>query len=313
MPPADKIPVFINKNAKGAKVNVLKKWLHTHLDSYALLETESEQDMRQKLRSLLEAKTPIIAGAGGDGTLNVMAKEMVGHSSSLGIIPAGTMNVFAREMKIPVSSHEKAHKILQQKKPRSVDIFLANGTPFLQMCGVGFDAQVVKDTSWESKKKYGPLSYVKTALRLLSQKQPRFTLTDDEGKTHSGVFALIGNGALYGGALKLFPKAVCDDEVMDILLFQNISTEIFWQLARAALFHRIIPKSPHIQYLRTSSCFIDSEVPIPVEVDGDYLGETPLSLTLSPHKLSVIAPPKKETSLLTTKKTAKEKTKALSS
>lgn len=285
-----KLPVFLNAKAKGARTQRLREWLERHKDEYVLYETTSIEDMHQQVGVLLEQEVPVIVGAGGDGTLSLLARDLLGTKTALGIIPAGTMNVFASEMGIPLSGFDAAHKVLCQGRVREVDMFSANGIPFLQMCGAGFDARVIQETTWEQKVKWGPLSYVINALRLLWKPSIPLVFIDDKGERHTANFVLLGNGALYGGRLKLFPKAVFNDGLLDVLLFKNVTTEIFWQLSRAAIFNRIVPNSPHIKYLQVPFCRLESSEEVAFQLDGDYVGTTPLSLSLFPHKLCVIAP-----------------------
>ncbi|MFN7341872.1 MAG: diacylglycerol/lipid kinase family protein, partial [bacterium] len=100
---------------------------------------------------------PVVVAAGGDGTLNAVISGLAGSRTALGVMPAGTMNVFARELGIPSNSLVKALEVIDQGLIREIDLFSANDAPFVQMAGVGFDAMVIEETKWETKKLLGPL------------------------------------------------------------------------------------------------------------------------------------------------------------
>ena len=149
----------------------------------------------------------MVIAAGGDGTLNEVVSGLAGSSTVLGVLPAGTMNVFAREMGIPFDSLERAFGVIEAGFVREVDLFEANGAPFVQMAGVGFDAQVIEETTWESKKMLGPLAYLLAAVKVLGERPPKMEIICADGRREKGVAVLAGNGSLYGGQFKFFRNA----------------------------------------------------------------------------------------------------------
>ena len=129
-----------------------------------------------KPRSLRDAAaaegfTTIVA-AGGDGTINEVVNGMAGTSAALGLLPMGTMNVFAMELGIPTSNLGLCWEIIQQQKTRLIDMPLANSKHFVQLAGVGLDAQVVKETSLAFKRSFGPLSYLVSAAQIAARQPP---------------------------------------------------------------------------------------------------------------------------------------------
>src|SRR4051812_39526150 len=97
--------------------------------------------------------------AGGGGTSNENVNRVVGTDVMLGVLPVGTMNVFALELGVP-SKVREAWAIIQRGEAREIDLACANQHYFVQLAGVGLDAQVVKETSLAMKRNLGPLSYV---------------------------------------------------------------------------------------------------------------------------------------------------------
>jgi diacylglycerol kinase family enzyme len=97
---SDRTPLLINPKAGSLFRSGLKAWLDAHRDDFREVHTKSAEDLTQKARELAESGEPVIAAAGGDGTLMGAAQGLVGTGAALGILPCGTMNVFARELGI---------------------------------------------------------------------------------------------------------------------------------------------------------------------------------------------------------------------
>src|SRR5438477_9025880 len=92
-----------------------------------------------------------IVAAGGDGTINEIVNGLAGTNATLGLLPIGTMNVFANELGLPVHDLELCWKVIKDDSIRAVDLPKANQKFFVQLAGVGLDAQVVKETSLKLK------------------------------------------------------------------------------------------------------------------------------------------------------------------
>src|SRR5580765_3064283 len=113
-----------------------------------------------------------VVAAGGDGTINEIVNGLVGTGVTLGVLTVGTMNVFAAELGIPSELHE-AWEIILPGHTREIDLARANEQYFVQLAGVGLDAQVVKETTWSMKRSLGPLSYLLSAAQIAARKPPR--------------------------------------------------------------------------------------------------------------------------------------------
>jgi len=190
----------------------------THAPRFALYASRSIEDARKLTEKFVQDGEPLVVAAGGDGTLNAVVQGLAGSDTTLGVLPAGTMNVFARELGLPFNSLQKSLDIIDAGFIKEVDLFEANGHAFLQMAGIGFDAQVIEETALGSKKVFGPMAYLMAAVRVLGDNPPKMRVTCHNGRVEDGVCVIAGNGSLYGGQLKLFPKAINDDEMLDLLL-----------------------------------------------------------------------------------------------
>ena len=244
----------------------------------------------------VEGATTVIA-AGGDGTINEVVNGLVASGNRairLGILPVGTMNVFAVELGIPLNSLEKAWEIILKDEIRHLDLPVCTTSEgsrcFVQLAGVGLDAEVVRRTTRESKKSLGPLSYLLSLAQVAGVKPPPVTLQSHDGTVRTGSFVLIGNGRFYGGPFKMFRQGSPCDGLIDVLVFRNQSP---WDLLR--YMHAILigqhAELSDVEYFQTDSLSLHSESPVPYELDGEMAGYLPISLRVERGALPVLAPP----------------------
>lgn len=261
-----------------------------HANKFALYATNTGDEAVELAKRFAEDGEPVVIAAGGDGTLNAVVSGLAGSNTALGIMPAGTMNVFARELGITPGSLPKALEVIEKGHIREIDLFSANNAPFVQMAGVGFDAMVIEETKWETKKVLGPLAYLLSAVKVLGEKPPLIEVTTSEGRVESGVAVLCGNGSLYGGQFKLFPQACNVDSKLDVIIFKEAGYKlVFDSLHGMALGG--IDMSKSTSYFQSESIRVKCEQPVPVQVDGELLGRfTEVSFRERSCRLRVLAP-----------------------
>lgn len=273
------IPLFFNNMARGARANRFRQWLSAQKGQFDVVEPDSPEDMRRRLKEQAAAGAAVAAVAGGDGTLGIAAEALCGSSTALALFPAGTANVFARETGFR-QNFDFALRILRQGKIREVDLFALNGKPFLQMAGVGLDARAIELTSWEMKKKWGALAYVISGLKALTETPPRLTLRTDDGREAEGCAILLGNGARYGGPFTLFAEASNNDGALDAIIFKKSYPSLLRECLLAAVhggFHS--HRDGAFEYIRLSGGEIrSSQADTPFEMDGDRTGTTPIRI-----------------------------------
>lgn len=262
-----------------------------HAQWFALYASRSAEDAMELAAEFAEAGEPIVVAAGGDGTLNAVIQGLAGSSTALGVLPAGTMNVFARELGLPLNSLKKSLDVLEQEHIREVDLFEANGHAFVQMAGVGFDAQVIEETTWETKKMFGPMAYLMAAVKVLGEKPPKMRIICEDGREEQGVCMLAGNGALYGGQIKLFRKADNTDDMLDALVFTEAGYKLVLDSVRGIATGAIDAGNSSVKYLQSKSFRVVCDREVPVEVDGELIGRIDeVALLPAQRKLRVVAP-----------------------
>ena len=284
-----KIPLFFNNTARSARVGRFRRWLDRHRDFFDVIEPESREDMLNHLVSQANSGAPAVAVAGGDGTLGIAARALCNTETVLAPFPAGTMNVFSREIGIRPDFDHALH-ILNTGRSKNVDLFAFNGQVFLQMAGIGADARAVELTTWEMKKKWKALAYVIAGARVCTEKQPHLTLTTDEGRVLEGRSIIFGNGRKYGGPLNFFAEADNSDGLLDAVVFRHSITSIIGEFLMAAVqggFHS--RRSGSFEYIRMTGGTVTSAEQASCELDGDYAGNAPVRIT-RPGSLKVFVP-----------------------
>lgn len=284
----NRICIILNPAARSTKA---QRWISEiqKLAKGAVIKlTEGPGDAEAKAERAVEQGYDVIVAAGGDGTVNEVVNGMAGSSATLGLLPIGTINVFAMELGIP-NRPDLAWQVIRQKKVRSVDLAQANDHRFVQLAGIGLDAQVVEKTDWKAKKALGPLSYLLTATQIVAQKPPRLHVTSDRHGAVEGSFVLVGNGRLYGGPFSIFTEADIEDGLLDVCVFQQMNYLALVRYMRGVLFGSHV-RFTDVKYFKARHLRVESEEKVPVEVDGELLGHLPCEFSVSPRKLKVIVP-----------------------
>ena len=230
-----------------------------------------------------------IVAAGGDGTINEVVNGMAGMDAALGLLPMGTMNVFALELGLPASNLGLCWEIIQKQKTRLIDMPQANNKHFVQLAGVGLDAQVVKETSLAFKRSFGPLSYLISAAQIAARRPPVLHIESANAVTEEGSFVLVGNGRLYGGPFPFFKNAVIDDGLLDVVIFKQLGyLEIIKYLQNVVFSSEI--RLPEVEYFQTAALRVTREEDVPVEIDGELVGRCPVEFRIHKQKLRVLVP-----------------------
>lgn len=283
-------PVIFNPKARSQKSDKVRRFLDQHEDRFSLHATQCAGNARELAARFAKEGEPVVIAAGGDGTLNEVVQGLAGSRSILGVLPAGTMNVFAREMGIPFDSLDKAMGVIERGLIREVDLFEVNGSPFIQMAGVGFDAKVIEETTWEAKKKLGPLAYLLAAVKVLGEKPPQIEVVSSDGRRETGVAVLAGNGSLYGGQFKVFRNADNQDSMLDVLIYKEAGYKLVLDSLRGLAFGGIDLMSS-TTYFQAESFVVNSDREIPIEVDGELAGRSKrFEFKETPERLRVLAP-----------------------
>jgi len=297
MPPAMPIPVILNPAARSTKAAELEHALRKLSPEPELHLTKAPGDAAVIAEWLVAEGHDLIVSAGGDGTMNEVlqglcranARRTPGEKqAALGVLPLGTMNVFSIELKLPGRDLEACWRAITSGSRREIDLWMANDHYFVQLGGVGLDAQIVKETSWEQKKKFGPLSYVMSAVNVLLRPPPALRIDINGRPPLIGTVALIGNGRHYGGPFPLFRDASNTDGKLDLILFRGLGGMEFLQLLRGMLLDGY-QECEYLDYIQTDGFTVTSDRDeAPVELDGELADLSgPVAFLPAPFRLIV--------------------------
>lgn len=249
-----------------------------------------------------------LVAIGGDGTVNETINGLEGPIP-LGIVPAGTANVLALELRLP-RNVAAACRVIADGKKRTLDLGRANGRRFVLMAGAGLDALTIRELGPEAKRRFKHLAFVAGGLRSYHRHHARRFPVMVDGEPHEATFAVVGNSRFYGGRFGLTPNANPADGLLDVLLFKGestLSTVTFWL---GTPFHQHL-HHPRVTYLRGAEIVLgepldnpgspsaspdsDSRAaselePVWYQTDGEVAGSLPVRVGIEPQALEIFVP-----------------------
>lgn len=291
--------VIYNPAAKGQKAERFRQLLDSIATEATLKQTAAPRDARRLATQAVAEGFDTLIAAGGDGTLNEVLNGIgdvpEGFAKArLGVLPLGTVNVFARELGIP-RNPERAWPILRAAKERRIDLAVAEDgegeakqrTYFAQLAGAGLDALAIEMVEWPLKKKVGPLAYVIAGLKAMKVAHDDMLISDGV-RTVAGQLALVGNGRLYGGSFRVFPRADFCDGKLDVCVFPKVNWRTLLRCGMTLLLLGKLPEAKVIRLQSASFTFIGRNS-TRFEVDGELAGKLPVRFSVLPAALRVLA------------------------
>ena len=254
----------------------------------ALHLTRGEGDATAAARQAVADGLELVIAVGGDGTINEVVNGLVGSRVQLGILPAGTENVLAKERHVPTAL-EKAAAYLKEAPARQADVIRAGQRHYLCFAGVGFDALVVDKVQPDAKARLGAMAYVMTGFEQMFKYQEvarTATVQIDDGPPLKVPFwqIVISNIATYGGGLRPAPRASMHDGLLDVIIWPRADLP--------GMIHQIVATATgahlglaEVRYLQGRRCWIETDPPSLVQIDGDLLGPTPVLFEVLPQAL----------------------------
>lgn len=290
--------IIFNPTARGDKARHFRRHIDVIGAGVALKPTQAPGDGRRLAAEAVRDGFDTLVAAGGDGTvnevLNGIADAPDGFARArLAVLPLGTVNVFARELGLPLQLRAAWQTILNGGE-RAIDAPFAEYLAlerrqrryFAQLAGAGLDARAISLVDWRMKKRVSQFAYVLAGLKAMREPHPPITV-EAAGQTLTGELVLMGNGRFYGGSLPMFPGAKLDDGLLDICVFKRVNWGL---LARYAVGYATgRPKPPRdLKMLRVPQAKLSAAASVPFEVEGDLCGMLPVELGIRPGVLRVV-------------------------
>jgi diacylglycerol kinase (ATP) len=279
-------------------------FLHSHGWKAELRLTQAAGDARKLAREAVEQGLNVVIAIGGDGTINEVIQELAGSKTTLGVIPSGTVNVWAREVGIPLD-FAGARDVLISGQRRRIDLGKINDDYFLLMVGIGIDGEVIHAVEKKSAKRFGVLGYLFLGA-WLGLGYPAFRTIlqmDDQIIKTTPIQLIIGNTQLYAGAIKYTWQAKCDDGLLDICIVRKRS-----MLGRIVVGISFLlagkERKRWVRYETGATIKIHTDKSVAIQIDGDPKGYTtdghlPTTISVVPGALNVIVPQKLPPGLFT--------------
>ncbi len=261
---------------------------------YAVYLTREAGHATQLAREAVAAGADLVLAVGGDGTVNEVARGLLGSLAALGIVPVGSGNGLARALRIPLRP-EAALAALEGGARRRMDVGFLNGRPFLNVAGVGFDAAVGHAFHERGRRggRRGLLGYVRLSLaELRSYRPPRLAIEVAAERLDLTAFVVtFANGPQYGSGAFINPGAKLDDGRLEVVVFESGP---LWRtfFAASRLFLGGLERSPGYRLLAGSAATVTAGAPAAIHCDGDPAGTAQrIDVSLQPCALEVVVPP----------------------
>ena len=274
----------------------------TRLRQYGCLNavwhyTQGRGDATRLSREAVAAGASLVVAVGGDGTLHEVVNGLLGSSATLGLIPFGTGNDFARAVGLH-GDLDAACRTVVQGVTRCFDIgtIIGAGTGgprhFLVISGTGFDAHTAHAVNSGIRHLSGAPAYVWGAILTAREFTPfDLTLTLDGGEVRrtKAMFVSLANTATTGGGMKIAPDARPDDGLLDICLVRALGKiAMLWQLTK--VFGGKHVTHPAVTMLRSATVTLEADPPQPLLIDGEVCGTTPATVSVARQILPMKVP-----------------------
>jgi len=262
--------------AKQYIAKVTHQLENQNTDYHFFATTGSTQQDQSQLVNLVAQSSDVIS-IGGDGTLNLLCNVLANKKISLGIIPCGTGNDFARNF---YHSNDDILSIVTGHKTMTVDLGWCNDRYFINVLGIGYDALVVKACNTNKKIYFRSLFYLWHALKYLPFYREETVELESKifNKNEKTFLAAFGNGTFYGGGMNITPHADISDGLLDCCWVGKLS---FYNKCKCLikLFSGAHLNEKNIEYCQGKEFKIKS-VNQPIEADGEFIGYSPAHIKI---------------------------------
>lgn len=288
-----RILFIVNPISGVSKKGLLVKHIEATIDKskfeYTILYTEGPGHATKICEAYTAMETDMIVAVGGDGSVNEVAKGLVGSSTALGIIPAGSGNGLAHHLKIPVNS-KKAIEIINQHKVIKIDTGSINEQLFVSIAGIGFDGFVAQKFAQKSRR--GFLTYA----RIVAEEYPTYKPLNYKIEINEklintkALFIGFANSDQFGYGTSIAPHAKIDDGLLDVIIMQKPSV-IEIPLLASLLYWRKVDLWKNMEIIKASELTVEMEDERWVNLDGEpkLLG-VKLHIKVAPQSLNIIVP-----------------------
>jgi lipid kinase YegS len=254
----------------------------------------SRKDLRRFVQQAIKDGAQRIVAGGGDGTLNAVVNAMIRGDkrprASLGILPLGTANDFAKGAGIDATDLTSALQLACTGSPTKIDVGRMNDQYFINVASAGFGAEVTATTPQEMKKLLGGMAYSIMGFVKAFQLEPyegRLILPDGVVKEGSMLIMAVGNNRFAGGGYEVAPQAILTDGLLDVAVVSGLRLDNLSRVVEE-MKHPANPRNEHLLYHQLSAFTIETEKPLHVNLDGEPIKGTHFEFRCIPEALSLV-------------------------
>jgi YegS/Rv2252/BmrU family lipid kinase len=260
--------------------------------------TSGPGDARRLAEYGVSAGVDVVAVYGGDGTTMQAAAALVGTDILLGVIPGGTGNLLAGNLRIPASP-TRAARALVNARPKRFDLGRMDrpgeAQYFAVACGAGYDALVMAGTLGRHKRRWGMAAYVATTLRLIPNLRSTMHAITIDGVKYEvdASMVLVANcGEVIPPFVRLGPGIAPDDGLLDVVVLRansfSESVRVVWDMLRVT--PSTFGEVAYVARTRGRQVSVETDPVRPVQLDGEPGGETPFTATVVPGAIRILVP-----------------------
>lgn len=244
------------------------------------------------LTQAVESAPDVLLVGGGDGSIGCAASLLAHTGTTLGVLPLGTANDFARTLEIPTTLTAAVDTVLSGKVV-DVDLGRVNGQVFLNVASLGLSVGVTQRLTPGRKKRLGQLAYPVATLGAYRHHRPfaaRLKLADGSTLELSDLMQVaVGNGRYYGGGLTVSPTASIDDHLLDVYAIEKGRLRDHVSVARLLRSGHLI-EHERVHHVTTRGVTVITDEPLPVNLDGEIATSTPARFEVERNALHVVVP-----------------------
>ncbi len=269
-------------------LNTLNDVFHHHGVEWDVSITHKYGDATEQAKAAIARGVDLVVGYGGDGTQHELANAVIGTTTPMAVLPGGTGNGFARELGIPKDLRAAVELICTGGRVRHIDAARIGEQYFIQRMYAGVDPE--QQTSRQMKDRLGLLAYAIQVPRQLRGEQPaHFRVTiDGHVIEEQGVKLYVVNSGMMGKGVRIAHEFSVDDGFLDVFVLGRDALSIMAAETRALKLAEV--PMAHLKCWRGQSITIEAEPAKTVWTDGELYGETPVTVTVAPGALAVVAP-----------------------
>jgi len=282
-----KIRFIINPVSGTGKQKGIEKYIAKHINNYEVMYTKNAGDASKISEDAVRKKIDAVIAVGGDGTVNECLKPLINTDTAIGVIPCGSGNGFAYHIGMKRTTKE-AIKQIKKTQITYIDSCSVNGTPFVNISGIGFDAHIAKLFSKSTKRGY--LNYIRLILKEINYKPEEYNISyNNINRKVTAYMISFANASQYGNDAIIAPKANIQDGLLDFVVVKKFPKwKIPFFLLQIA--NGKVHLSKHIEIIRCKNMKINTKKTL-LHLDGEpYNVNSPIEVSLLEKSLKILKP-----------------------